>query len=324
MSFCCQELFYYIGLLFILKQLTQILKHTIFYYFEQFNKIDYPSMFGKKSYALITGCTAGIGLSWAEFLASKQMNLVLWSRNPTKLDFLRQRLIKQYPGIDIKVIAKDFSTCHESSFFKTALKEVESLDISILVNNVGVIKNQRISYYETTADQIVDTININMISQAVLSSIFTPKMLERESKSAIIDISSMASKFLVPNMNIYASSKHFNEYLTTSLESFYSRDKIKFLAVCPGPVDTQIAKEFRAIEGIKKDPWYFKYVILCSRLCVRGSVSMLGKGLWSGGCLSHSIMCVIIESLACFMLLLDSFYWIGKFLSNKITFRKKS
>ena len=60
------------------------------------------------SWAVVTGCTDGIGKAYAELLAKKGMNLVLISRSKDKLDEQAKQLQDKY-SIQTKVISADFT-----------------------------------------------------------------------------------------------------------------------------------------------------------------------------------------------------------------------
>jgi len=71
--------------------------------------------------------------------------------------------------------------------------------VSVLVNNVGMAKIN--NFHNLNEQSILDTINVNCHSQAVLTRIFIPRFLQRlnsengskNKKSAIIDLSSITS-----------------------------------------------------------------------------------------------------------------------------------
>ena len=58
---------------------------------------DFVNMYGK--WAVVTGCTQGIGKSYVEELARKGMNLVLISRNQSKLECLEKQIKSNYPPL---------------------------------------------------------------------------------------------------------------------------------------------------------------------------------------------------------------------------------
>jgi 17beta-estradiol 17-dehydrogenase / very-long-chain 3-oxoacyl-CoA reductase len=63
--------------------------------------------------------------------------VVLISRNQQKLDNLRNEIISTYPSAQLKVIIADFSI-HGEQFYRGIFEHIKDLDISLLVNNVGM------------------------------------------------------------------------------------------------------------------------------------------------------------------------------------------
>jgi 17beta-estradiol 17-dehydrogenase / very-long-chain 3-oxoacyl-CoA reductase len=64
------------------------------------------------SWAVVTGCTDGIGKAYAEKLAKLGVDLVLISRTLSKLEGQAKQLTQEY-GSQTKVIAADFTgLCH--------------------------------------------------------------------------------------------------------------------------------------------------------------------------------------------------------------------
>jgi 17beta-estradiol 17-dehydrogenase / very-long-chain 3-oxoacyl-CoA reductase len=64
--------------------------------------------FKRGSWAVITGCTDGIGKAYAEMLAKKGLNVVLLSRSLDKLEKLAEEIKTKY-SVQTKVIAADFT-----------------------------------------------------------------------------------------------------------------------------------------------------------------------------------------------------------------------
>lgn len=60
------------------------------------------------SWAVVTGCTDGIGKAYAEKLAKKGLNIVLISRSQNKLDELAKEIQSKF-NVETKTIAADFT-----------------------------------------------------------------------------------------------------------------------------------------------------------------------------------------------------------------------
>ena len=79
------------------------------------------------------------------------------------------------------------------------MNKLKALDISVLVNNVGV---DVLSYYHKLSEsEISNLITINCFAVSILNRIFIPQFLERFSnkklKSAIVNVSSVAGTYLL-------------------------------------------------------------------------------------------------------------------------------
>ena len=91
------------GLLYLLKILFAIfmdLKRLIKTYIQPnigFASTNFKHKYGK--WAVVTGCTQGIGLSYVEELAKKGMSIVLISRNQQKLEELAKEVKRKFQGI---------------------------------------------------------------------------------------------------------------------------------------------------------------------------------------------------------------------------------
>lgn len=87
-------------------------------------------------WAVITGCTQGVGRSYAHQLAKRGMSLVLIARNLAKLEALEREMKVKYPAIQIEFVVADFA--QGPHIFKIIEDGLNNKDIGILVNNVGV------------------------------------------------------------------------------------------------------------------------------------------------------------------------------------------
>ena len=91
-----------IGVIFVFKFLFNICIDIL----EGFRTYVLPMVKAKKDnfvkkygrWAVVTGCTQGIGKAYAMELAKRGMNLVLISRNKTKLEDFEKQLKKDYKG----------------------------------------------------------------------------------------------------------------------------------------------------------------------------------------------------------------------------------
>lgn len=105
---------------------------NLYAFFCSFGHIDLKS-YGK--WAVITGCTDGIGKAYAEQFAKVGINVVLISRSLEKLNAQAKELEATY-NIATLVISADFT--EPDSIYSEIRKHINGLDVGILVNNVGI------------------------------------------------------------------------------------------------------------------------------------------------------------------------------------------
>lgn len=146
--------------------------------------------YGEGSWVFITGSSEGIGKAIASEFAQKGFNIILSARTKAKLEAAKEELQAQFSGVEVRTLAVDYSHSTEPSFIKDKLRELEGLDISVLVNNVGVdVLNY---YHRLSEEEILRLVNINCGACSVLSHQLIPHFLSRPSQSAIINVASLA------------------------------------------------------------------------------------------------------------------------------------
>jgi len=143
---------------------------------------------------VVTGCTDGIGKGIALELAERGFNLVLISRSMDKLNATAKEAQdlgrkNSETGIDTRVIVFDFSSDTSIAAYQSLAKKMEGLDISVLVNNVGVGAPN-----DDSPEAAYKVISANCYPIVLLTQQLIPKLEERFKKngkrSSIINFSS--------------------------------------------------------------------------------------------------------------------------------------
>jgi 17beta-estradiol 17-dehydrogenase / very-long-chain 3-oxoacyl-CoA reductase len=264
--------------------------------------------YGEGSYALITGATDGIGKEFCIQLAKLKFNLILVSRNIEKLKKVSDELKNKFINLQTILIEFDFSKKfsikdYEKIFLNN--KEIKNLDISILINNIGISQRELFTNY--SLEFIMDTININIVSQSLLTKIFINKLLNRNKKSAIISMSSYSATLPLILSSIYCASKIYDDYLIRAIAEENKGKNIDFLSVRPQYVNTpsraEHKKEFKAIS---------------TEECVTGIFQDLGYETVTNGYWSHCIKGVIFDI---FGMKIKNFF---RYIGNKEKFKNKN
>ncbi|XP_001651272.2 inactive hydroxysteroid dehydrogenase-like protein 1 isoform X1 [Aedes aegypti] len=228
-------------------------------------------------WAVITGATDGIGKRYAEILASKGMNIMLLSRSEPKLMKVAHEINESY-NVQTRWVAVDFSKGPE--IYQMIREQVEGLDIGILVNNVGYYPEVR-SFDRNTEEEIVSTININILSTTMMSRMVLPGMKQRR-RGIIVNISSIGCYRPAAFLNMYASAKAFVTNFSLALNHELLGKGVKCQAVVPGMTHTNMIKH------LEKDiPWYVG--VTTSDALAKFGVFSLGKTAHTTGGWKHTL-----------------------------------
>ncbi|KAH9385728.1 17beta-estradiol 17-dehydrogenase / very-long-chain 3-oxoacyl-CoA reductase [Nematocida major] len=164
-------------------------------------------------WAVVTGCTDGIGLSMARELARCKVNLILVSRSPEKLEALRQDLSKE---VEAKVIPIDFE---QEVDFRSALEPARECSPCLLVNNVGVNEAGPTAFAEHTEKSIHRILQVNIVNTIGITKEFLAWGASPAGKRYILSTGSMLGIMPSPFQQVYAGSKAFLQAWMDSVAS---------------------------------------------------------------------------------------------------------
>ncbi len=194
--------------------------------------------------AIVTGGGSGIGYAIAEKFVSCEILTIIIGRNPQKLSKAKEKL---------------GDLCVPVSFDLTNLKSIPGIvkqivekygGVDILVNNAGInLKKEFIKVSDEEFHQIMLT---NVSSIFSLSREVVKYMIKKGSGS-IINISSMASQYGLPNVIAYTASKSAIEGMTRAMAVELSPKGILVNCIAPGFIATDMSgKAFDGDQERKK------------------------------------------------------------------------
>jgi len=193
----------------------------------------------EKKVAVITGATRGIGKAIAEEFARQNALLVLNGTNKTLLNKLKDGLVSINKNVE--VVIGDISDPQTAENLISKAMEIYHR-IDILVNNAGIILREPTEKMNLVDWQRVIEINLN-------GTLYTCKkvfpIMKKQKSGKIINISSRAAKYANPNASpSYGASKAGVIYLTRHLAMELGPFGINVNAVCPGPIETDMTKQW--------------------------------------------------------------------------------
>jgi 17beta-estradiol 17-dehydrogenase / very-long-chain 3-oxoacyl-CoA reductase len=200
---------------------------------------DLSQRYGKDSWALVTGATAGIGLEACKYLAEKNMNVVICGRNKEKLQKAEEEIKKVKGKGKIRLLRLDLNESQDVQHYTKTIEEIKDLDVSVLVNNAGVLHCKL--FKDMKIEEIKEMLETNIYGLTILTKLFVEKFYKRSFRSAIINVSSVGGKVPTPYLQFYTSTKAHVTSFTRALCVELS-DKIDVLCHSPSYVETKMSK----------------------------------------------------------------------------------
>ncbi|MDH5245356.1 MAG: SDR family NAD(P)-dependent oxidoreductase [Betaproteobacteria bacterium] len=133
---------------------------------------------------VVTGATSGLGQAAALQLAELGARVILVGRNPEKAEATRREIVATTGNDDVAVALADLSLLADVRKLAQRLLEDEPR-IHVLVNNAGVLLNQR----TTTAEGHETALATNLLAPYLLTRMLLPRLRE-SAPSRIINVSS--------------------------------------------------------------------------------------------------------------------------------------
>ncbi|HEY8315624.1 MAG TPA: SDR family oxidoreductase [Gaiellaceae bacterium] len=180
--------------------------------------------------ALITGGSSGIGLAIGRMLREEGYELTLASRRPERVQAAAEELGAIAVAADVgnaedceRVVAE-----HRERFGR----------LDVLVNSAGigiagVVEDLPAKHFDLQVG--VNLRGLFLVTQAAIP-------LLRESHGWIVNLASIAGTLPTPGLATYGATKAAVISLTRSLNEELDADGVRAVAICPGFVDTPMAK----------------------------------------------------------------------------------
>jgi len=199
-----------------------------------------------RSWALVTGATAGIGESFTRLLAANNYNIVLVARDMPRLNERAAALQGSY-GVETKVLQADLSTDAGCALIESYIAEHE---IDVLINNAGFGINKAFTVSALDAEQ--ELLDVLVRTPMRLMHVILPGMKKRKS-GTVINVSSVAG-FIAGGT--YSAAKSYLTVLSESLNTELKSTGVKVSSLCPGFTRTEFHQRGRMkMNGLPNFMW---------------------------------------------------------------------
>ena len=190
--------------------------------------------------ALVTGASSGIGQATARRLAAEGATVVLVARRQDRIEVLAKEIAGQ--GGQAVALGADLTDADAAAgVVATAIERLGRLDI--LVNAAGVMLNG--PSVAAPLEEWQRMVNININGLLYVTKAALPHLIEAAADSPrqvadVVNISSIAGRFVIPNAAVYNATKFGVTAATESWRQEFARRNVRFAVVEPGLVDTEL------------------------------------------------------------------------------------
>lgn len=183
----------------------------------------------------ITGASSGIGEALTLQLAKQNCKLIISSRRETVLNDVKN---KCQQSENIKVLPLDLA---DYKSMPTTVEKAISLfgNVDILINNGGI--SQRSLIIDTAIEVDKKLMDIDYLGTVALSKALLPHFIAQKS-GHFVTVTSLMGKFSSPYRSAYCGAKHALHGFFDALRLEHDKDNIKVTMICPGFVNTNVAR----------------------------------------------------------------------------------
>lgn len=184
-------------------------------------------------YTMITGATGGLGGAFVRLAVKNGENLILTGRHEEKLRLLKEKILAENTGTDVRIFAVDLS---EPGGREAMIGQIaaEHLKIGRLINVAGADIQKAFSEY--TQEKLCFQCRVNFEAAVALCRF----ALERRTEELeILNISSVSGIYPMPYFAIYSATKAALTAFSLALREEMKGKGVRVTAVLPGAMPTR-------------------------------------------------------------------------------------
>lgn len=189
---------------------------------------------GPDRVAVVTGASSGIGQAVALELGRRGHNLLLVARTTGPMEKLRDRLASEGHTVSVTVRPCDLA---DADARRTLIAELETLDVSIIVNSAGVATFGEFRKLDPTYERTQFELNATAVFE--LTAAVLPGMVD-SGDAGIVNVGSVAGNAAIPNNATYVGTKAMVNTFTESLHYELKGTGVRCTLLAPGPVREEV------------------------------------------------------------------------------------
>ncbi len=194
----------------------------------------------------ITGASSGIGKALALELSQQDCKLILSSRREAALQDVKKQCSNSE---NIKILPFDLADyLNMKPVAKKAISCFDSVDV--LINNGGISQRSLIIDTDIAVDKKI--MDVDYLGTVALSKALLPHFVANNS-GLFVTVTSLMGKFSSPYRSAYCGAKHALHGFFDALRLEHDADNIKVIMICPGFVNTNVARNALTGDGSSLD-----------------------------------------------------------------------
>jgi len=188
--------------------------------------------------SFITGSTRGIGWATAREFARHGAIVILNHRSSAAvLEERCQELEDEFHGTATGLVGDVRDTAAVKNCYVEIFRRFKRLDV--LVNNAGVLRDALLGMFaDETIREVIDT---NLVG-ALVHMQEASRLMSRNRRGSIINISSIVGRFGNDGQAVYAASKAAVIGMTMAAAKELAAKNIRVNAIAPGFIDTEMTR----------------------------------------------------------------------------------
>ena len=177
-------------------------------------------------------------MEFARQLARTANRLILVGRREERLKEIAATLKTSQPNLQIDPFKADLSLSFERKRLATWIVR-EEIPVNLLINNAGL--GDLGAFDSAQWERLSSMLEVNITALTQITHLLLP-MLRSHHPSAILNVSSVAGFYPLPEMAVYAATKAYVTSFSEALRMELAPEGITVTALCPGPVPTEFFK----------------------------------------------------------------------------------
>lgn len=257
-------------------------RDVIYRVYKNFFSVSVVDLCSMGKWAVITGCSHGIGRAYAEALARIGLNVILISPDTENLKAIASNIEAMY-NVKTKVIKLDLSEGLET--YNVIEKEMFGLEIGVLVNNLGMSYPHPEYFLDLPHKEKIymSIVHCNVVVITNMCRILLPQMVVR-GKGVIVNVASMVAVLPSPLLTVFAATKAYIVKFSRDLQIEYGKHGIIVQCLLPGTVTNHTTESPRS-----------GWMVPTPEKYVQSAIRTIGKENVTTGFLQHSILIGIMK-----------------------------